>query len=115
MEERREDLVSGAPFLDAIFLCIARARDLSLSLLFFPIVSSLCLSVEDGARGGAMRSRVIGERERVCFFLIDDPFVGESQNRNARDVLFDRRERERLETFETSRARARIYTQNVLL
>ena len=62
-----------------------------------------------------MRSRVIGERERVCFFLIDDPFVGESQNRNARDVLFDRRERERLETFETSRARARIYTQNVLL
>ena len=76
MEERREDLVSGAPFLDAIFLYIARERDLSLalSLLFFPIVSSLsvslCLSVEDGARGGAMRSRVIGETERESFIAL---------------------------------------------
>ena len=94
-----------------LYFYISHERDLSLSLslLFFPIVSSLCLSVsvEDGARSRAMRSRVIGERERerdrervssLCLFLIDNPFVGESQNRNARDVLFDRRERERLET-----------------
>jgi len=66
-----------------------------------------------------MRSRVIGEREeefhRSAFFLIDNPFVGESRNRNARDVLFDRRERERLETFETSRARANIHAKRFTL
>jgi len=83
---------------------IARKSEISLSLLFFPINRfsslSLSLSLSRTVRaGGLMRSRVIGERERVsslCFFFsIDTPFVGESQKRtNARVmcVVFDRRD-----------------------
>jgi hypothetical protein len=76
------------PLLLFVFLYISRTkRDLSLFYFFQSIVSSLSVSFENGARGGAMRSRVIGERERErefhrsAFFLIDNPFVGESQNR----------------------------------